>query len=462
MKNHRNPLVVFAWTIIILLVSGIAYLQTLSTQEESQSHDDAAEMVIVQIQAEYLLGVGVLMGETEDIAKSSGMLDTGSVGQRQRYMALMIALGNPDGAVEADLHLRSDLLETGQELTAQQSVIQEALNILATGGELPKEKIEAIKQLGWFGTLLTANEKTRDSIQASASEKILIVGSVFFVVCALCVIGFGGLIYCFVSSLTGRIRSSMVSPNANHGIYAEVFALWLLMFLVLSAGAGALAHVIAKDNMFVGMLCTLGAFFASLLVLFWARIRGIAWKQVQADIGWTTGTGLKRECLLGLFGYAMTLPILGVGILLTMVLMLLQQEVGGANDPFSGAGGGAHPIIVEIANGGWNVRILLVFLAAVAAPIVEETMFRGVLYRQLRTSSNRMGLVLSIVVSVLITSFLFAAIHPQGWVAIPALMGIAIGMNLLREWRGSLIPSMIVHGTSNGIVVSMMLVFLSK
>ena len=461
MKNHRNPFVVFAWTIIILLVSGIAYLQTLSTQEESQSSEDAAEMVIVQIQAEYLLGVGALMGNTDEIAKSAGMLDTGSVGQRQRYMALMIALGNPEGAVEADLHLRSDLLETGQELTAQQSTIQEALNILATGGELPNDKKEVINQLGWFGTLIIANEKVQDSIRASASEKILIVGSVFVVVCALCVIGFFGLIFCFISTLTGRIRSSMLPPNVNHGIYAEVFALWLLMFLVLSAGAGALAQVIAKDNMFVGMLCTLGAFFASLLVLFWARIRGIAWNQLRADIGWTTGFGSNKEFLMGLVGYAMTLPILGVGILITMALMFLQQEVGGANDPFSGASGGSHPIIVEIANGGWNVRILLVFLAAIAAPIVEETMFRGVLYRQLRTSSHRMGLVLSITISMLITSFLFAAIHPQGWVAIPALMGIAIGMNLLREWRGSLIPSMIVHGTSNGIVVSMMLVFLS-
>jgi len=83
-------------------------------------------------------------------------------------------------------------------------------------------------------------------------------------------------------------------------------------------------------------------------------------------------------------------------------------------------------------------------------------MFRGVLYRQLRSASHNIGMVLSIVISILITSFLFAAIHPQGWVAIPALMGIAIGMNLMREWRGSLIPSMMVHGISNGIVVSML------
>lgn len=461
MNDHRSPFLKTAWTIIIALVAGIAFLQTLNIEEESVDSDDSAEMVILQIQGEYLLGLGALMGEKEDVAKSAGLLDTGSVGQRQRFMAFMIALGNPEGAIQADLHLQSDLLETGHELTEKQSVIQENLNILATGGKLPENQEMMVSQLGWFGKLLVADDKTRESMNHSASQKILIVGSLFGIICVLCVLGFGGLIVCFIRALTGSLCSSMLSPSASHGIYAEVFAIWLLVFLLLSAAAGVLANAIAQNNLFVGMLCTLFAFFASLIVLFWARIRGISWKQIRADIGWTTGNGINTEYLMGLFGYAITLPILGVGILITMVLMIIQTGVGVENDPLSGAGSGAHPIIVEIANGGWDVRILLVFLAAVAAPIVEETMFRGVLYRQLRSASHRIGLLVSIMISILITSFLFAAIHPQGWVAIPALMGIAIGMNLMREWRGSLIPSMMVHGISNGIVVSMLLVFLS-
>ena len=61
--------------------------------------------------------------------------------------------------------------------------------------------------------------------------------------------------------------------------------------------------------------------------------------------------------------------------------------------------------------------------AAVAAPIVEETMFRGVLYRHLRSATGHLGTGLSILVSGTLNGFLFAAIHPQGWVAIPALIG---------------------------------------
>jgi membrane protease YdiL (CAAX protease family) len=159
----------------------------------------------------------------------------------------------------------------------------------------------------------------------------------------------------------------------------------------------------------------------------------------------------------------MMLPFLGIGVLLVLFLVFIQSlfSASAGSDPFAGTSGGAHPIVLEIANGGIQVRFLLIVLAAVAAPIVEETMFRGVLYRQLRTSSNRLGIVLSISLSVLLTSFLFAAIHPQGWIAIPALMAIATGMNLMREWRGTLLPSMIVHGLSNGLVTTMMIIFLS-
>ena len=150
--------------------------------------------------------------------------------------------------------------------------------------------------------------------------------------------------------------------------------------------------------------------------------------------------------------------------MITLFLFFVQQLMSGGaeTNPFHGTSSGAHPIIIDIANGVWTTKLLVIFMAAVAAPVVEETMFRGILYRQLRSSSYRFPKAISIVCSVMLVSFVFAAIHPQGWIAIPALMGIAVGMNLLREWRGSLIPSMVVHGLSNGIVVSMIVLMLSN
>ena len=91
----------------------------------------------------------------------------------------------------------------------------------------------------------------------------------------------------------------------------------------------------------------------------------------------------------------------------------------------------------------------------------RKAQFRGVLYRHLRDASARLGLVVSIVLSILINTFVFAAIHPQGLVAIPALMSLACGMALVREWRGTLIPAMVIHGVSNGLIMGTLMIVLS-
>ena len=108
------------------------------------------------------------------------------------------------------------------------------------------------------------------------------------------------------------------------------------------------------------MSCTLVAFFASLIVLVWAKIRGITWKQIREDIGWTKGAGVTKEFFYGIAGYSMMLPILVVGVLITLLFMLLQGTAG-EPDPFAGTGGGSHPIIVEIANGSWDLFASLYF-----------------------------------------------------------------------------------------------------
>ncbi len=63
--------------------------------------------------------------------------------------------------------------------------------------------------------------------------------------------------------------------------------------------------------------------------------------------------------------------------------------------------------------------------------------------------------------SALASSFVFAVIHPQGWLAVPPLMGLAFVFALAREWRGSLLPAMVAHGINNGIVMTVLLVMAS-
>ena len=67
------------------------------------------------------------------------------------------------------------------------------------------------------------------------------------------------------------------------------------------------------------------------------------------------------------------------------------------------------------------------------------------------------GAVVSVLVSGFVVSLIFAVIHPQALVAVPALMALAFGFTLAREWRGSVVPGMVAHGLSNGAVMMFMI-----
>ncbi|MDP7008759.1 MAG: CPBP family intramembrane metalloprotease [Phycisphaerales bacterium] len=463
MNQPISAFVKTSWVLILLFVAGIAYLQTLSAEVDGAGDSpDEVGLAVAQVQAELILAQGSLLGSTEGITASVEVLNTGTVDQRQRVIAFMIGLGDVDAAKSAILSLQSVLSSEGVELNEQQSTTQEMLDILCEGGTLPAEHASLSDALGWFGTFLQADAAEKEAMEASAASKLLMVLLVLAVICVAAIVGLILLILNIISVVDGTIKSALPPPSPHHGIYAEVFALWLVALLALPTIASALGAVVAKGNTTVSLVFVLCAFFGSLTVLFWARIRGVSLQQIREDIGWTKGEGLFREIGVGLLGYAKTLPILGIGVLLTFVLVLIQGIASGGAEanPLQGTGGGAHPIIVDISQGVWSTQILLLVMAAIAAPLVEETVFRGVLYRQLR-SSGRLGTMCNIICSTLLVSFLFAAIHPQGWVAIPALMSIAIGMNMLREWRGTLIPSMVVHGTNNGITVSLMILMFS-
>jgi membrane protease YdiL (CAAX protease family) len=270
--------------------------------------------------------------------------------------------------------------------------------------------------------------------------------------------GTAGLILLAIGTWKGRITGGLQPSEVPHGLYAETFAVWFTLFLLLQLAAGLGAALIPGS----ALIASLFAFAGSLSALAWPVFRGVRWSDVKRDIGLNLGEKAAIEPLVGVGGYLMALPLLVGGVGLTLVLLLIQAAFSGPPEPFSAAGGPAHPIVLELPEAAWWTKMFVFLLASVAAPIVEETMFRGVLYRHLRDATRRHGRVLSVLVSASANAFLFAAIHPQGWVAIPALMSLAYSFILLREWRGSLVPAMITHGISNAVVMTLLLTLLSS
>ena len=93
------------------------------------------------------------------------------------------------------------------------------------------------------------------------------------------------------------------------------------------------------------------------------------------------------------------------------------------------------------------VQILLAFVAVVVAPLIEETIFRGLFQTTLRSYLGRPW------VAIIVTSVLFTAVHENltHW---PALFVLALGMGYSYEKTGSLWRPIFMHAIFNGMSVA--------
>jgi membrane protease YdiL (CAAX protease family) len=140
---------------------------------------------------------------------------------------------------------------------------------------------------------------------------------------------------------------------------------------------------------------------------------------------------------LGIVGYIAGLPLLAAGAVVTLVLTRLS----GAQT--------SHPIVNQAA--GLQSALRLFVLASVFAPLAEESLFRGALFHHLRHRHAWW-------ISALVVSLIFAAIHPQGWAAIPPLAMIAVTFAAIREWRGTIVASATAHALNNGMITLVLVI----
>ena len=110
-----------------------------------------------------------------------------------------------------------------------------------------------------------------------------------------------------------------------------------------------------------------------------------------------------------------------------------------------GEGAETHPVAGFLLDDPDPLQLLSLGLAVViAAPVGEELLFRGFLYRVLR---QRFGIRMALGA----TALLFAILHMAPQSLLPyTVLGLAFG--LVYEWTGSLWASIVLHGLWNFIV----------
>ena len=97
---------------------------------------------------------------------------------------------------------------------------------------------------------------------------------------------------------------------------------------------------------------------------------------------------------------------------------------------------------------GVEVRIMLAALAVATAPLIEEIVYRGVIYSSVDGLMGRGA-------AVTFVTLLFALVHaPQYWGSVASLTAILLlsfVLTLLRAWTGKLLPCVATHLVYNGI-----------
>lgn len=163
-------------------------------------------------------------------------------------------------------------------------------------------------------------------------------------------------------------------------------------------------------------------------------------------ICWAVVTGVGRAPLLQGLGWSWNGPSLLVKIVFVIGTTLLMLAISFALDralPHSG-----ETAFDRLLKTSHEVRVAVALLAVFSAPIVEEIVYRGVLYSALRSRIGVIG-------AVIIVTSLFGSVHFfQYWGAWSLIIGItllSLVLTVTRAVTRSIKPCVAIHLLINAV-----------
>jgi membrane protease YdiL (CAAX protease family) len=92
-----------------------------------------------------------------------------------------------------------------------------------------------------------------------------------------------------------------------------------------------------------------------------------------------------------------------------------------------------------------TLEVLVIITGTILTPLVEELLFRGVLYQALRRS-------MPVSSAAVLSAMIFAFMHLNVVMFVPLLvMGLVLA--LVYEWSESIYPTILLHACNNGIML---------
>jgi len=203
----------------------------------------------------------------------------------------------------------------------------------------------------------------------------------------------------------------------------SVFAAFAPIDTTTEAGLQALALLLALQGFAHGAA-------GVALIRTWGR-RDDDHAPLGPQLGLTTRPLPRR--FLGLAAW--TLPGLGIVFVITVAAIILSTLLFG---PIRGT---QLALQVVISDARPETFVLIALGAALIAPVMEEIIFRGFLFRNLRDTVGRGP-------ALLLSGLVFAVVHREPALLLP-LTAMGVALALLYEWSGSLLVPIAAHALWN-------------
>lgn len=319
-------------------------------------------------------------------------------------------------------------------------------------------QIQALK-LGWYGHVALAELYRRcgDKAQAAVHERAalrttdlvtLLLGTTFLLGLAGCLILMLLVVYWHAHRRSGQsivrlqplpVIGAQTLVYAGAAYFGALALLRLVSPVVLhllpSAAGGDQSGIVLRAS--VNVMAAAISLAVPVLVLF---LKGRRIGLTAADVG-LSRFRIFKDTFAGLVGYSAALPLLVASLLVSLAVF----------DPSTSR---MNPAAVDFARAQTlSARLVLFLLGVVVAPVVEEVIFRGMLLRALQT---RLGFG----VATVVTSLIFAILHPQLPMGFLSIFTLGIVFSCLYGLTGSLWPAMIAHALNNGMVFIYLALFL--
>ena len=241
----------------------------------------------------------------------------------------------------------------------------------------------------------------------------------------------------YYSHMAHKIKNgTSAGPLVTYRFSAKMLSAYIVLTIVFFGALllAALQIGIIRENIFSLLALTLFALPAVILIAFNTIIRRS--RGSWAGLGYVP-PGRRLVHLIWQVPLLLTALIATQGIFFGLL--------GAGADP--SASNALDDIPLQV---GWQLAILAVIGIGILVPVVEETLFRGVIYN---FAKWRFG----VIIGAILSASAFAIVHLSP-ILIPYLLTLGIGLAFIYEFHKTLWATVIVHGLLNS-AITLALVF---